>query len=914
MKMSLRTIAGQSRFCLRWAGLALALGMAVPAGAQNVDPQLLLSNPELLQQLQNKKQGGAPMLPSPVDQARDRAGNTALDPAGPEALNDYPYVFGPDGRLINLDKGLNRPASPIEKDFARRLGDNQLRQFGYDLFRFGATTKQGISGRVDDSYLVGIGDEFVITFQGPQSRSLTTRVDSEGRVVVDQLRPVPAAGRSFGAVRRDIELATQSAMIGTRVFVSIGSARTISVFVGGEVERPRQVTLNSFADITAALASAGGIKQSGSLRSVQILRGGRRFTVDLYPLLGIGTANLQRVQDGDRIIVPLVGPVIAVGGAVKRPAIFELRPGGGQSVRDAVGLAGGPLRPGGNDFLLSRIARDGTEKITTSQDLGGSVQSGDLVQVVAREALAEGVVDLSGYATNPGPRSLGIAPNLTALVGGYENLRPLTYVSMAVISRVDPVTKARKLQAVNLLDMLRGKSVPLYNYDRVVLFRDDEIQFINSDIVRNIILGQANALPQCRSLDLLTQIVRSTQSNRFASAVRSNLAVRRATGFRTAHSVATSNEFGVTTPAALPENNPSAANLACPSSFEGEPGILPFVLEHVVSVSGNVRRPGPYPIASPISLETLAAVAEGIWQDSKTSKAEITRASSLDEADAAMTRETVAQDAFASTMIHPGDSVRFGTESDRFEPGAILLTGEFTNPGLYTIRKGESLSEVIRRAGGLTEHAYPYGAVFTRRSVAQAQEESFRRTSRELNAALLVASTGKEVSGEAIAAGAKLSETLASVEAPGRVVVEADPKVLERRSDLETVLEPGDALYIPKRPNYVMAVGDLLNPTALQFVPNKSVQNYLEETGGFQRTADKKRTYLVLPNGTALPARRGSWWRTTRDHVVPPGSVIVAPKDLDPLRNLNIVKDFSQIFSQLAVSLASVAVLSRGGN
>lgn len=112
------------------------------------------------------------MLPSPVDQARDRAGNTALDPAGPEALERlYPYVLGPDGRLINLDKGLNRPASPIEKDFARRLGDNQLRQFGHDLFRFGATTKQESAVASTTSYLVGIGDEFVITFQGPQSRS-----------------------------------------------------------------------------------------------------------------------------------------------------------------------------------------------------------------------------------------------------------------------------------------------------------------------------------------------------------------------------------------------------------------------------------------------------------------------------------------------------------------------------------------------------------------------------------------------------------------------------------------------------------------------------------------------------------------------------------------------------------------------
>ncbi len=141
------------------------------------------------------------------------------------------------------------------------------------------------------------------------------------------------------------------------------------------------------------------------------------------------------------------------------------------------------------------------------------------------------------------------------------------------------------------------------------------------------------------------------------------------------------------------------------------------------------------------------------------------------------------------------------------------------------------------------------------------------------------------------------------------MVIEADPAVLRVRKDLDTVLEPGDRIYVPKRPNYVSVVGDVLNPGSLQFIPGKSVKEYLGEAGGLQKSADKKRVFVVYPNGAAEPASIGAW--NFSSTLVPPGSTIVAPKNATPLNFLKLTSTLTQIFSQLAVSAASIAVISK---
>ena len=207
----------------------------------------------------------------------------------------------------------------------------------------------------------------------------------------------------------------------------------------------------------------------------------------------------------------------------------------------------------------------------------------------------------------------------------------------------------------------------------------------------------------------------------------------------------------------------------------------------------------------------------------------------------------------------------------------VTLAGEFARPGAYTVRKGERLSELIRRAGGLTAVAFPYGAVFTRERVKRAEEAALRRAASEVDATLAALKAKTDTKETRMAAFARMSARLRAAEPVGRVVVEADPTLLRVRPDLDTVLEPGDRLFVPRRPNYVTVVGGVQNPSAVRFQSGLTAADYVRRTGGFQATADDSRVFVVLPNGEAHRVG-ASLWNYQPLHV-PPGSTIIVPDD-----------------------------------
>jgi polysaccharide biosynthesis/export protein len=916
------------------------MALPAPSTAQSIDPSILR---DVQQQIGNRGSGSSVSTQSPLDRSRERS-----DQSLPSGSNSQSSQIRDQLEAARLRGQYDRAyvPTPIEQDMRLRSGNNRLRQFGYDLFSQTSDVQAPITGQIDDRYILGVGDELVVMFQGSTNRSITTRVDREGRLVADQLRPIPAAGRPLGSVRRDLEAATRATLLGTDVYLSVGSVRAISVIVGGEVRRPGSFTLNSLSDVTAAIVRAGGVRPNGSLRRIKVVGAGGTRLVDLYGLFGIGAPPQVRLRDGDRVIVPALGNSIAISGSVGRPGIYELPAGGNMTVRSAVGMAGGALRPNGNDVVLNRIGTSGAEEFATLRNVNQSIKAGDVIIINPRERGANGRVTLSGFVDTPGARSLNVAPSVQALLGSPDNMKPGSYLPMGVLVRMDPVTRARQFRAVDLVAALtRGRDVSLRAEDELIILSTNDVRFMQSDIIRQVVLGQTTTKSKCTSLQSLSDLVRNTQSDRFSSVIRGAFLIERNGKTSAGSGGNISNRLGVRNADSLSrqkndlEKDDEKADLpsakeekdgelldtqlkleekveamrlrgqtidGCPLIFENDSSILPFMIEHSAQISGAVRRPGAYPVAADSNLSTVLAVAEGLTLDAEAGVAEITSDASADGrqlVDLITTR-------MVDVAIRPGDDIRFRSKPPAMEPGAILLSGEFRRPGLYSIRKGETLGQLIARAGGVTEQSYPYGAVFTRRSVKLAQEEGFRRSSRELSQALLTVSARRQLSGDTLAAASEIANSFGNVEAPGRVVVEADPRVLERRPDLDTQLEPGDAVLMPKKPNYILSTGDFLNPTAMQFIPGKTVSSYIAESGGLQETADRKKVFVVYPNGVAQPVKTSS--SRQQFSAIPPGSAIVAPKNIDPLRKLDTLKDIGTLISQFATTIASIAVLARG--
>jgi polysaccharide export outer membrane protein len=259
-------------------------------------------------------------------------------------------------------------------------------------------------------------------------------------------------------------------------------------------------------------------------------------------------------------------------------------------------------------------------------------------------------------------------------------------------------------------------------------------------------------------------------------------------------------------------------------------------------------------------------------------------------------------------QVGPGDVVRLnGLFRDR-EIGSVSLVGEFVRTGTYDIRRDERLSQVIARAGGLTSLAYPYGAIFTRVRVKRAEEASLQRLARELSSAVSVAAVNSGIDAAGLSAFAQLTSDIGSAPATGRVVIEADPTVLQVRPELDVVLQPGDRIFLPKRPSSVLVTGEVLNPGAMQFISGRGVDDYVKLAGGFRQTADRNRLFVVFPNGAAQPISVSPFNFTSIQ--VPPGSAIVVPTDATPFNLLTVAREISSVLSQLAITAASLAVIS----
>lgn len=360
--------------------------------------------------------------------------------------------------------------------------------------------------------------------------------------------------------------------------------------------------------------------------------------------------------------------------------------------------------------------------------------------------------------------------------------------------------------------------------------------------------------------------------------------------------------------ASLPAKPPRAATKPGTDADTGDdapdPAIADLIAERTVQLRGAVRQPGGYPVADATPLSALLAVAGGLSGDADPQAVEWTSASG------ARTALDLGRTTDAARAIGPGDAVRVNPRAQALEARAVVIQGAVQRPGSYDIGRGETLSSLIARAGGLTDDAYPAGAVFTRESERRREKEQFLQQARELERGLtLEIEKGEPVKAENVALARQLASQLRGAEPIGRIVVEADPATLRRRPELDPLLEPDDRITIPKRPLTVAVAGEVLHPTAAQFVSGKSADHYIGEAGGTTRNADTDRSFLILPDGRAQPLATSPW--THRITAIPPGATLVVPRDPKPFDGLEFTKSIGSILGQLAITAASVSVIAR---
>jgi polysaccharide export outer membrane protein len=344
--------------------------------------------------------------------------------------------------------------------------------------------------------------------------------------------------------------------------------------------------------------------------------------------------------------------------------------------------------------------------------------------------------------------------------------------------------------------------------------------------------------------------------------------------------------------------------------------LLRTASDNLVWVLDDVRDPGPYLGAPGSSLTDMIQAAGGPQQTADLSSIEVT--STAVDQNSGITHTTRSDYAaretqIAAVVIRPLDVIRLRpTFSDR-EQGTVTVAGQVRFPGEFDIKRDEHLSELLKRAGGLSEVAFPFGAIFTRRDAAIAERQGNERSARELESGIPSLIRAQTAQSPDIAAAAaylsSLARTLRATPALGRVVITADPAVLAIRPELDFVLQAGDTLFVPKRPSTVTVSGEVLNPGAFQYRSNLLFSDYVRLAGGVTQSADASRTFVIFPDGSSAPVDT-AWLSFGGIGKIPPGSTIVVPRDLTPFNWTQFLKDVTQIASQLALTAASLSVLN----
>jgi polysaccharide biosynthesis/export protein len=668
----------------------------------------------------------------------------------------------------------------ITADSAQVLADSGFTIFGLDVFRSATSQfEPALSGPVDANYRLGPGDRLVLIITGDVEAAYDLPVTREGFVVIPQVGQVFVANLTLGELDRLLYTRLSRVYSGvrannqgsTRYSVSVARLRANQVYVVGDVRRPGSYVVSSAGTGLTALYAAGGPTNNGSLRSIEVRRGGRTVdTLDVYAYLVRGDASHDvRLQTGDVLFVPVHGPRARILGEIARPATYELRPN--ETLADLLQDAGGlEATASMQRVLIDRIlpaaerTATGRDRITidvSSTSLANSsaqtvpLQNGDVVRVFPVAERVRNRIFVEGNVYLPGAQ--GLAPGMTLSQAlRRAGVKGDSYLGEVLITRLRPDSARIQLRAT-LVDT-------------------------TGTVVNDISLQEDDRV----------------------------------------------NVFSVTS----------------------------FRPTRFVSIGGAVRRSGRVLYRDGMTLRDLVLLADGVQEGAYLKEAEIAR---LPEDRANGRTATTIRVPMDSTYLFergpdgkyvgpPGLQVAAGGAPSAplkpydnvlilRQPGwslqrTVVLLGEVKFPGTYALtNQSERLSDLIKRAGGLTEEAYADGIVFTRRD-----------------------------------------------NNIGRVGVELSTALRRYESSDNLILRDGDNITVPPYNATVTIRGWVNAPSTVAYVRGKGIDYYVDAAGGPASKADEDHAFVTQPSGK-LESVRHHFFLPDEMPKPRPGSVVFVPEN-----------------------------------
>jgi protein involved in polysaccharide export with SLBB domain len=778
-----------------------------------------------------------------------------------------------------------------------------VQRFGMQVFENGTRDLQMIPMDlpVGPEYVLGPGDGVSVDLWGGVSRRFYRVVDREGRVSLPEVGPVLVAGKSLAEVQESVQRTLRTQFRDVSADVSLSRLRAIRVYVVGDVLRPGAYDVGSLSTPLNALFAAGGPTSRGSLRMLKHFRGNKLVQeVDVYDLLLHGVkGDIQRLENGDTVLAPPLGPEITVEGMVRRPAIYEQKDE--KSLSEVLALAGGLLPTATlrhievqrlvahekQTMLSLDIPQDGSSDAATKQLDAFQIQDGDKIRIFPITPYNQDAVYVEGHVIRPGRYSFRDGMRVTDLVSSYKDLLPEPATRYGEIIRLSQPDYRPTVESFNVAEALAdpSKAPLLQPLDTVQFF--GRYDFENPPIVS--VWGD----------------VREPGTYRTSGDIHLSDAIHLAGGLAADAYTSDAQIFRYT-----PDSKLKILNVHLSSALDGNPAdnvVLSSrdrVLVHknaaaadppTVYVKGEVARPGRYPLTANMRISDLIHAAGGLKESADTETADLTRYV-LNDKQFSGKQEKIA---LASALANDNDTEAFLSNGDvltvRQVPGfndlgaSISIRGEVVHPGTYGIRPGERLSSVLLRAGGFSPAAYSYGAVLVRSEVQKIEERSYaeliqRVREQESNLKLTAATTNDP--DQRLSAESAFSQWQSSLDSlmnsppTGRVTIQISSNIKSwENTQRDITVRAGDVLTVPKRPSFIMVQGQVYGPSAVAYRPGKSARWYLTQAGGPTNLANKRAIFVVRADGTVIGSHSTLWLTGDALSVaLQPGDMVVTPE------------------------------------
>jgi protein involved in polysaccharide export with SLBB domain len=710
-----------------------------------------------------------------------------------------------------------------EMEVFRQIDESNI--FGYNVFRGNTflSFQSNLNIPTPLDYVIGPGDKLFIDIYGQSENYYQVEVSPEGNVILENIGPVNLSGLSLLNAKKRLRSRLKKIYVGidqknTLVNISVGVPRAIRVNIVGEVNLPGTYNFSAFNTVYNAIYVAGGINKNATLRDIKIYRNNKLInSVDVYKFLtkGDGTANI-RLENNDLIVVGPYTNRVTINGAVKIPGRFETNEN--ETLSDLLFYAGGLSEKAYKQSIkLTRIINGQLKIVDINSDQFDFFKpsAGDVFQVDQIIEKYNNRIIVNGAVYRPGTFSLEVGMTVKNLIDKAEGLKTDVFFDKAYITRTNEDYSTSTI-ALNLKDELKNPNFILQEED-----------------VLNIL-----------SINDLSE-------------------------------------------------------------------------ENYIEISGQVNNPGIFPFSKNISLSDLILLAGGFKENATSNRIEINRRLSSNESNENNISEILTFDLNknlnnSSIIIEPFDQIIVRKNPNFYTQQYARVEGEVMYPGKYAISsKNERISDLINRSGGFKNMAYLKGATLIRLTEFAELQSDLNKKIKSLNdlknkvsnkegtltesELLLIERIDEDLKNidinknenqilSSYAKSERINEILKKNSVDGDIPISKSEAigidlmsiVNSPGSKSDLLLKEGDVIIVPKKLETVRLRGELLYPTTVRFVSNKSLKYYINSSGGFDNKAKRSGTYIVYANGDVARTKKFLFF-----NIYPkaePGSEVIVPK------------------------------------